>query len=282
MVWQPPLSAVMIRWEAHVSRVVVGEVELVSLLDGASAFDAAKVYLEAGDALAQYSDLLDSLGRVPLPFSSFLLRDGARTVLVDTGNGPEADGDLLNELRRAGVAVGDIDVVVFTHLHGDHTGWNIDRGSGRATFPNARYLVPRGDWDHYRAADPVPSSFTRDIAALQQLGVLELIDDAHAISPALTTLHTPGHTPGHMSIVVSSQGALAYVIGDAFVTAVDVAEPDWVTSFDWSGSEVRSTRQLLLERVAAADAIVAGSHLPAPGIGRFIAAGGRRAFELLP
>lgn len=262
--------------------VNVGDIEVVSLLDGTEAYSAAAVYVDAGDALAQYADLLDTQGRVTLPFSSFLLRGDGLTVLVDTGNGPEAQGRLLDELRQAGTGVGDIDVVVFTHLHGDHTGWNIDRASGAAQFPNARYLVPRGDWDHYRAADPPSRSFTRDVAVLEGLGVLELIDDGHVISPSLATLLTPGHTPGHMTIVVSSGDSEALVLGDAFLTGLDVAEPDWVTTWDWSAPEVRRTRRLLLDRLEATDALIAASHLPAPGLGRFAVAGGRRIFQPLP
>ena len=198
-------------------RVNVGDIEIVSLLDGTETYPASQVYLDAGDALAQYSDYLDPDDCLLLPFSSFLLRDGDLTVLVDTGNGPEVQGRLLEELR-------EVDT------------------SGAAQFPNARYLVPRGDWDHYRAAVPPSVSFTRDVAALEGLGVLELIDDGHVLSPSLAALHTPGHTPGHMTIVVESGGAQAYVLGDAFLTPIDVAQPDWVTTWDWSAPEVRRTR----------------------------------------
>ena len=263
-------------------QVTVGDIEVVSLLDGTEAYEASSVYRDAGEALDRYDDLLDDEGRVTLPFSSFLLRGDGRTVLVDTGNGPEAQGTLLRELAEAGTRPGDIDAVVFTHLHGDHTGWNIDRASGGATFPIAQYLVPRGDWDHYRAAVPPSISFTRDVAALERLGVLELIDDGHRISPSLATLHTPGHTPGHMTIVVSSAGAEALVMGDAFLTGIDVAEPDWVTTWDWSAPEVRRTRQSLLARLDATGALLAASHLPAPGIGRFQVVDGRRTFHHLP
>lgn len=262
-------------------RVIVGDVEIVSLLDGTEVYDAPAVYVDAGAELGRYADLLDPPGSLTLSFSSFLLRADGRTVLVDTGNGPEADGALLRELAQAGATPGDIDAVVFTHLHGDHTGWNLDRTTGAARFPNARYLVPRGDWDHYRAASPPSRSFARDVAPLEALGALELIDDGHAVSPSLTTLHTPGHTPGHMSVAVRSGDAQAMVIGDAFLTPVDVAEPDWVTSWDWSAPEVRSTRRALLARLEGADAVVAASHLPAPGLGRFATREGRRVFAPL-
>ncbi len=262
-------------------RIAVGDVEVVSLLDGTERYPAARVYAEAGDALDGYARYQNDDGTVTLPFSSFLLRDGGLTVLVDTGNGPEVQGALIDDLREAGAKPADVDVVVFTHLHGDHTGWNIDRASGAAGFPNARYLVPRGDWDHYRAAQPPPTSFVRDIEALEGLGVMELIEGGYVISPALSTLHTPGHTPGHLSIAVSSGAASACVIGDAFLTPIDVAEPDWVTSFDWSAPEVRRTRRELMERLDGTDTIVAASHLPAPGLGRFaVTAEGRRFLPL--
>lgn len=261
-------------------RTAVGDVEVIGLVDGVGAYDATGVYTEAGEALDRYRDLLDD-GNVTLTFGCFLLRGDGRTVLVDTGNGPEAQGRLLDELQAAGVAPGEIDAVMFTHLHGDHTGWNIDRDTGAPRFANARYLVPRGDWDHYRAQEPPPDSFTRDIVALEASGQMELIDGEHRISASLVTLHTPGHTPGHMSIAVTSGGAEGYVIGDAFLTGVDVAEPDWVTSWDWSAGPVRETRRLLLQRIEGSNALVAASHLEAPGLGHFVTANGRRTFQVL-
>lgn len=265
--------------EDGMQRVTVGDVEVIALVDMVGAYPAGDVYPDAGDALDAYRDVLDASGNVVLGFTSFLLRADRRTVLVDAGNGPEAQGQLMDELQQAGVAPGDIDTVVFTHLHGDHTGWNLERGTGAARFPNARYLVPRGDWEHYRSQTPPPDSFTRDVAPLEALGAIELIEGEHAISRSLVTLHTPGHTPGHMTVVVSSGGQEAYVLGDAFLTAVDVAEPEWATSWDWAAEPVRATRRMLLERIGASDALVAASHLPAPGLGRFVMGERRRTFR---
>lgn len=263
-------------------RVMVGNVEVIALIDMSGAYGATDVYAEAGEALDQYRDLLDGAGNVVLNFASFLLRADGRTVLVDAGNGPEAQGQLMAELQAAGVVPTDVDAVVFTHLHGDHTGWNLERETGGPRFPNARYLAPRGDWDHYREQSPPPDSFTRDVVPLERLGALELIEGEHTISSSLVTLHTPGHTPGHMTVVVSSGGEEAYILGDTFLTPIDVAEPEWVTTWDWAAEPVRATRRMLIERIEATNAVVGASHLAGPGLGRFVMTGRRRTYQALP
>ncbi len=262
-------------------RIMVGAIEVIGLLDMVKSYGAASVYAEVADRLGEYRDLLDEEGKVELSFASFLLRGDGRTILVDAGNGPEASGQLLEELAAAGVPLEDIDTVLFTHLHGDHTGWNLDRDTGALRFPRARYLVPRGDWEHYRAQQPPPNSFTRDVLPLEALSALELIDGDLELTPSLVTLHTPGHTPGHMSVVISSQGQQAYVIGDAFLTPIDVAEPDWVTSWDWSATPMRETRRMLLSRIEHSNSLVAASHLPAGGLGHFVRSEGRRSWRAL-
>jgi glyoxylase-like metal-dependent hydrolase (beta-lactamase superfamily II) len=260
-------------------QVAVGNIEVTALVDGTRAYDASKVYADTADRLGEHAEHLDPEGRVTLIFGCFLLRDAGRTILVDTGNGPEAEGQLLSELQTAGVSPAEVDLVLFTHLHGDHTGWNIDRATGKPLFTRARYLVPRGDWDHYSQQDPPPRSFGRDIEPLQGLGALELIDDDHVLTPSITTVHTPGHTPGHMALALSSEGHLAYVIGDAFITPIDVAEPDWVTTWDSEAAPVRETRRMLISRIEGANALVAASHLPGAGLGHFVHSEGIRKWR---
>jgi len=260
-------------------RARVGAVEVAALIDMVSPTNAARVYVETADRLGEYEDLLDQAGNVVLTYACFLLRADGLTVLVDTGNGPESQGRLLDEVAVAGVRPDEIDVVVFTHLHGDHTGFNLERGSGALTFPRARYLVPRGDWDHYRTQQTPPNSFTRDVTRLEALGALDLIEGDHAISPSLVTLHTPGHTPGHLTVVVASEGHQAYVVGDAFLTPIDVAEPDWVTAWDWMPTRVRETRRMLISRIQPSNSLVAASHLPGGGLGHFVMSEGRRTWR---
>jgi glyoxylase-like metal-dependent hydrolase (beta-lactamase superfamily II) len=252
----------------------VGGVDVIALSDNLKTYPAAVVYPTAGDALARFSGYIDSDGGLALNFAAFLVRDGQATVLVDTGWGPELDGRLLAELTEAGVSPNEIDIVTFTHLHGDHTGWNLDRASGLPLFPRARYLVPKLDWDHYAAETPPPDSFTRDVVPLRASGQLELIEGEHRLSPALTTLPTPGHTPGHTSLTIVSAGERGCILGDVVITVVDAEMPSLDNAFDWDHNIARATREATIARLASDGSLVGASHLPVPGFGRFAIARG--------
>ncbi len=257
----------------------VGNVEIVALSDGTQGYPAASVYPGAGDRLADHSASLSADGKVEMNFGCLLVRADGTTVLVDTGLGPESKGQLMDDLRAAGVANDEIDLVLFTHLHGDHTGWNIDRESGKPSFGKARYLVPKGDWDHYAAQGR--GSFKRDILPLEAVGCLDLIAGEHAVSPSLTAIPTPGHTPGHTSLVIDSDGERGLILGDVVISPVDALNPRWDNSFDWDHDVARSTRLSLLWRLEREGALVGASHLPAPGLGRFVRVQGRRRWQAM-
>lgn len=261
-------------------RTRVGEVEVIALVDAVESYDAASVYPDGAEALISLSGFLDREGRVALNFACFLLRDGTRTVLVDTGWGPEHHGLLPDELREAGVGLDEVDAVVFTHLHGDHTAWNFDRATGRPMFPNARYLAPRADWDHYTAN--ASASFVRDMAPLERLGCLDLIQGEHVLSPSLTTLPTPGHTPGHTSVVITSGDARGFILGDVVISEVDAARPDLVTSFDGDRELAKATRRAIVDRLTSDGSLVGASHIRAPGLGHFVRNGAGTAWRPLP
>lgn len=253
-------------------RTSVGDVEITALVDTIEAYPASTVYPKAD--LAQYARHLDAEGRVPLNFGSFLVRDGATVLLVDTGWGPEHNGRLLAELAEANVKPAQVTHILFTHLHGDHTGWNFDRASDKVLFPEARFLVPKLDWDHYMANPN--DSFERDMKPLEALGVMELVEGECSISSALTAIPTPGHTPGHTSVVVTSGDQRGFILGDVVISALDAEDPEIDSVFDWDSGIARETRKKTVERLIADGSLVGASHLPAPGLGRFVREGGRQ------
>lgn len=260
-------------------RTRVGSIDVIALVDTVQAYPAAGVYPKAADVASRYSGYLDGEGRVALNFGCFVLRDGATTILVDTGLGPESNGQLLAELAAAGVSRESVNAVIFTHLHMDHTGWNLDRATGKPNFPNARYLVPKGDWDHFGGQND--QFFKRDVAPLEALGRLDLLEGERVLTQSCVALPTPGHTPGHTSVVISSAGERGFILGDVVISPIDVAEPSLENSFDWNGTIAGETRRRLLDRLSGDGSLVGGSHLPAPGLGHFVRANGATSWKPL-
>jgi glyoxylase-like metal-dependent hydrolase (beta-lactamase superfamily II) len=254
----------------------VGAVEVVALLDTNFSLPPDRGY--PGADLGPYAEFLVD-GQMYMDDMCFLLVSGDRRILVDTGMGPEVNGTLLEGLDAAGVMREDIDTVAFTHLHGDHVGWNIDRESGAPLFANARYWVPQGDWDHYSAQGG--ASFVRDVQPLQENGQLELFEGEHAFDDAISSVATPGHTPGHTSFVIDSGGERGFVLGDVVLTAIDAAEPTFQNTFDHDHDLARETRIATLERLSADSSLVAAAHMLAPGFGRFVKTDGRHSWRAI-
>src|SRR5439155_11773335 len=102
-------------------------------------------------------------------------------------------------------------------MHREHLGWNDleTEGTVRPTFPRARYLLPRADWEHFSQLDVLERSpYLRGTMALQEKGIVELVAGEYSVSPQVTLIPTPGHTPGHQAVFVASQGERAAIIGD--------------------------------------------------------------------
>jgi glyoxylase-like metal-dependent hydrolase (beta-lactamase superfamily II) len=266
------------------SRVQVGSATIVGLSDTEQPYPAANVYPEAGQAaFAQYAAFLTEDGAVLLNFGCYAVRADGRTVLVDTGWGPGFQGRLMDELADAGIRPDEVDEVIFTHLHGDHIGWNIVRDGDelRPRFPRARYLVPEADWHHYRA-QPEPSALFREqVVPLESLGVIDLVGGDRMLSGSVTTVATPGHTPGHLSLAITSGGEHGFILGDVAITAIEAQETDWVNAFDWDREMARRTRHAVLDRLERERALVAASHFPRPGLGRFVRRDGMRVWQAI-
>jgi glyoxylase-like metal-dependent hydrolase (beta-lactamase superfamily II) len=147
------------------------------------------------------------------------------------------------------------------------------------TFPNARYWMSAKDWDVCHEPEVQPARFPNAPACvwpLAELGLVELMRGEHSITRELTALPTPGHTPGHVSILITSRGERALVLGDAAHSPVQLHEPDWVSRADMDPDLTRQTRRALLERLEREEILVAAGHFQAPGFGRIVRLDGRR------
>jgi glyoxylase-like metal-dependent hydrolase (beta-lactamase superfamily II) len=193
---------------------------------------------------------------------------------------------LLDQLKLQGVSPEDVVSVVHTHLHADHVGWNItlEGGQPRATFPRAKYLVPRDDWEHFTEPAVLETApYVRDsVVPLEGLGVMELIEGEHTITPEISTVPTPGHTPGHINVIISSQGQKGVVVGDVLHSKVQVQEPGWCSRADIDRELGQRSREAMLERAEREDFIVAAGHFkPEDHFGRVIRVEGRRYWQVL-
>ncbi|MER7847702.1 MBL fold metallo-hydrolase [Kitasatospora sp. NPDC096077] len=217
---------------------------------------------------------------------TWLLRSGGRTILVDTGVGnhkerPHApvwhrlETDFLAGLAAAGVRPEDVDLVVNTHLHVDHVGWNtrLDGGSWVPTFPNARYLMPRRDFEFWDPANGHRSVlgegngnvFEDSVAPVHRAGLVDLWDGGHRIDRDLRLDLAPGHTPGTSVLTLDSGGERALFVGDILHTALQIAEPDVNSRFCEDPERSRATRRRLLGEAADRHALLFPAHFGGSG-----------------
>jgi glyoxylase-like metal-dependent hydrolase (beta-lactamase superfamily II) len=213
------------------------------------------------------------------PYPGLAINTGQHQVLVDTGAGPLAPstGKLIENLRAAGIAPEDIDVVILTHGHPDHIGGNID-GQGQPAFKNARYVMWKDEWDFWISEPDLLELRVED--HLRQLlitfandnlppirGQLDLIERETEIVPGIHAVSAAGHTPGHMALAISSEGAELLCISDAALHPIHVERPDWYSVFDLAPALALTSRRRLMDRAAAENALVFAYHFPAPGLG---------------
>jgi glyoxylase-like metal-dependent hydrolase (beta-lactamase superfamily II) len=223
---------------------------------------------------------------------SWLIRTGRHTILLDSCAGNhknrpgfarfhQLDTPFLQRLRAAGVAPEEVDVVLCTHLHADHVGWNTMLKDGRwvPTFPNAKYLFSRieteiGDPRRNPAADADlqrGNAYRDSVLPVMEAGQAVLIDGEHAIDDSLTIVPAPGHTPGHVALWLGNSTGRAVFCGDVLHHALQVYAPHWNSKFCEVPEVARSTRRLLLEQCAELRAAAFPGHFGAPHVTRIVA-----------
>jgi len=230
------------------------------------------------------SPFVDGEGRLTLSIHSLVVESCGRRILVDTCLGTDKERPIvpewhlrstsfLSDLSAAGAPRESVDLVLCTHLHLDHVGWNTMRDGDRwvPTFPNARYLFARKEWEFWKDQPeefgPVISDSVRPIV---DAGLADLVETDHALTDEVRLEPTPGHTPGHVSVRIRSAGEEAVITGDMMHHPCQIARPEWSTVLDYSAEDSHRTRRDFLARCAQAPVLVIGTHFAAPTAGRIV------------
>lgn len=235
---------------------------------------------------------MDSDGNAVLSIHGLIVESGGQTILVDTCIGENAPPDMplggddspfLQNLEAAGFTREAIDVVLCTHLHFDHVGWNTMHQGGRLvpTFPNARYLFARPEWEHWNAQKELgfAATFRETVEVVVDAGLADLVDWDHRINDEVWLEPTPGHTPGHVAVRIQSGGHRALITGDLTHHPVQWAEPSWAMGADSDSAEAARTRERLLREHTDQDVLVIGTHYAPPTAGRLVSRDGGTRFE---
>lgn len=232
-------------------------------------------------------------GLLKIAIHAIVIDTGQQRILVDpcVGNGRVRRSPIYNmlqtpfldELEAAGYRREQITYVINTHLHMDHVGWNtMQRGDTWVpTFPNARYLLPRGDFAYYSAsADEDRRTMLADsVLPIIEADLVDFFEGDRQIAPEVSLAATPGHSPGHVSVIVEAAERRAVITGDVLHSPSQISHPEWSSGFDVDPEASRATRRAFLREHADAGTLVIGTHFPAPSAGRVLGDGERYRFE---
>ncbi|MEU7424828.1 MBL fold metallo-hydrolase [Streptomyces sp. NPDC040750] len=223
--------------------------------------------------------------------------DGLR-VLVDTGVGNgkrranpawhDLRTDYLERLTAGGFPPDSVDLVILTHLHADHVGWNTREVDGDwvPTFPNARYVTSRTErefWAAYDMDEARRQMFDDSVVPVERAGLLDGVHvpaEGVEIAPGLRLTPTPGHTPGHVAVELTSRGETAVITGDCVHHPVQLAHPAIGACVDIDPRLSEASRRALLGSLADTGTLVLGTHFAPPTAGHVVTHGD--AYRLRP
>jgi glyoxylase-like metal-dependent hydrolase (beta-lactamase superfamily II) len=229
----------------------------------------------------------DETGRLRMSIHALLVETPTTRIIVDTCLGNDKQRDIptwsmlqtsfLDDLAQAGYPAETIDVVLCTHLHVDHVGWNTKLVEGRwvPTFPNARYLIARSEFDYWQAEEaetehPERSPFHDSVKPVFEAGLVDLVELDHRVCPEVSLEPTLGHTSGHVSVRIRSQGAEALITGDFAHHPCQLAHPEWPSNADFDKDAGVATRKRVFGALAGSEVLLIGTHFASPTAGHVV------------
>jgi glyoxylase-like metal-dependent hydrolase (beta-lactamase superfamily II) len=256
-----------------VHRLSLGDCELTGLSDGTYDADGGAMFGVVPKVLWEKRIGADERNMLKMGLNSLLFRDGKRTVLIETGIGPKLNEKaraihnnqalLLQSLAQAGVSPQQVDLVINTHLHFDHCGWNTyyEDGTAQPTFPNAIYYAQRGELDHaheQHERDRV-SYLTDNYDPLVRSGQMRLLEGDAEIAPGLSVEVFPGHTRNLQIVLVRAGDQVVCYPGDLIPTAHHL-DPTWVMGYDLYPLECINSRHRFYRRAVPERWLVVFTH----------------------
>jgi glyoxylase-like metal-dependent hydrolase (beta-lactamase superfamily II) len=226
-------------------RTTLGDFELTIVSDGTYLLDGGGFFGVVPKSLWSKKVTADEQNRVSSGLNSLLVRTGKKNILIETGIGNKLSekmvriygqpAKLLENLHAAGITADDIDIVINSHLHFDHCGWNTVRTDGKIvpTFPRAKYYAPEGEWQYARhpSVRDAISFISENYDPLVESGQMTLLKGGEEIVPGISVKTFPGHTAHMQGVFVESGGKTACYISDLIPTGAHL-DLSWGMSYD--------------------------------------------------
>ncbi|HEY8509069.1 MAG TPA: MBL fold metallo-hydrolase [Steroidobacteraceae bacterium] len=280
----------------HVKHWKIGDVEVVRIVEVNAHEDPMSFLVPdvTPEFVQQYKWLVPHFckpdGTMRISFQCFALKSRDKRVMIDTCIGADRQREFdifcnmkttfLEDLTASGYPPESITTVLCTHLHFDHVGWNTRLVNGKwvPTFPNARYLFGRKEWEHWqhlRATNGYHNlnHLADSIDPIFEAGLVELIEPEYQITDEVSLFPTPGHTPGHVSVRIKSKGREAVITGDMMHHPFQLCVPDRPARFDMLQEQGMRTRRKFYEDCGDRDILVIGSHFCDPTSGYIVSDG---------
>lgn len=275
----------MLKWR-------IGDVTVTRIVElegtGGTRFLLPQATYEAVQAIPWLTPhFADPGGKLKMSVHALVVETPGRRIIVDTCIGNDRQREMeawsnlqttfLQDLEGAGFARDSIDTVLCTHLHVDHVGWNTMRVGDRwvPTFPNARYLIGREEYQYWRAeeegVEDVSRSYFHDsVKPVWEAGLVDLVETDHRVCDEVSLEPTLGHTPGHVSIRIRSNGEEALITGDFTHHPCQLAHPEWAAEVDFDKAASTATRRSVYGELAGTKTLVIGTHFAAPCAGHVV------------
>lgn len=294
--------------DARFLRWQIGDVRVTKIVESETLFDIPTMFSGASAEEVQKLDWLkphfvteDWQGRMSM--HALIIETPERTIVVDTCVGNDRDRmpfegsnamqtAFMEDFAAAGFDRMKVDVVLCTHLHFDHVGWNtmLENGKWVPTFPNARYLFNRVEFEHWRDTQDNATEdmflnvqkkvFLDSVKPVVDAGLVDLVGETHRVCEEVSFEPTPGHSPGHVCVRIRSGGEEGFITGDMIHHPFQFANSDWgMASVDYDSAMASATRARVYDAVAGEPVLVIGTHFAGATAGRVNREGASYRFD---